>query len=94
LGRGFGFGFGFGFGAAVVTVVVGWGSVVVVTVGEPTADARAEALAIAEVLPAGVVFPPPEEIPMMIRAAKPIMAAPAFCSFFNGGPPDGPPLSA
>jgi len=81
---------------ALVAVAVGRGAVVVavVDVGEPTADARAEALAIAEVLPGGVVLPPPEAIPMMIRAAKPITAAPTFCSFFNGGPPDGPPLSA
>jgi hypothetical protein len=75
---------------ALVAVAVGRGAVVVVVagvaMGEPTADARAEALAIAEVLPAGVVLPPPEAIPMMIRAAKPITAAPAFCSFFNDGP--------
>ena len=41
-----------------------------VTVGETTADARAEELAIGEVLLVGVVLPPPVAIPIMASRAK------------------------
>ena len=43
-------------------------------VGEAAPDARADALAIGEVLLVGVAFPPQLEIPMMINTMKPTTA--------------------
>jgi len=83
-----------GFAFTLVAVAAGAGADVAVAVGEATADARAEELAIGEVLLVGVVFPPPVAIPMMASRAKPATATPTLCSFFIGGPFDGPPLSA
>jgi hypothetical protein len=53
-----------------------------------------EPLAIGEVLPVGAAFPPPATIPMITSTMKPMTAMPILCSFFIGGPFDGPPLSA
>jgi hypothetical protein len=83
-----------GFAFTFVAVAPGAGADVVVTVSEARAEARAEELAIGEVLLAGVVFPPPVAIPIMASTAKPTTATPTLCSFFIGGPSDGPPLSA
>jgi hypothetical protein len=82
-----------GFGFAFLAAAAGLADVAV-AVDEPTADARAEALAIGEVLPVGVAFPPQLEIPMMISTMKPATARPSLFCFFIGGPSDGPPLSA
>jgi hypothetical protein len=82
-----------GFGFAFLAAAVGLADVAV-AVGEPTADARAEALAIGEVLPVGETFPPQLEIPMTISTMKPTTARPNLFCFFIGGPSDGPPLSA
>jgi hypothetical protein len=87
--RGLGFGFGFGF----VATAAGVGEDVAVKGAEATVDARAEALAIGEVLPADVEFPPQSEIPIMSSTMKAITVSPALCSFFIGSPSDGPPLS-
>jgi hypothetical protein len=84
-----GFGFGFGFLAAAVGLAD-----VTVAAGEPTADARAEALAIGELLPVGVALSPQLEIPTTISTIKPTTARPNLFCFFIGGPSDGPPLSA
>lgn len=70
-----------------------------VKVGEAASDATeaaetAVALAIGDVLAVGVAFPPQLEIPMIISTMMPTTARPTFCSFFIGGPSDGPPLSA
>ena len=68
---------------------------VAVAVGEATVDAKAEALAIGDVLLVGVAFPLPVTSPMMYsRTMKPTMAMPTLCFLFIGGPSDGPPLSA
>lgn len=81
-----------GFGFAFLAAAVGLADVAV-AVGDPTADARAEALAIAEVLPLGVAFPPQLEIPMMISNMNPRTARPSLFCFFIGSPSGGPPLS-
>jgi hypothetical protein len=62
--------------------------------GEPADEPNAEPLAIGEVLPLGVAFPPQLEIPIMSSTTKAMTVRPALCSFFIGGPFDGPPLSA
>ena len=85
--RGFGFGFGF------VATVAGVGEDVAVKGAEATVDARAEAPAIGEVLPAEVEFPPQSEIPIISSTMKAITISPALCSFFIGSLSDGPPLS-
>lgn len=86
-------GFGFGFGFAFVATVAGVGEDVAVKGAGATVDARAEALAIGEVLPVGVEFPPQSEIPIMSSTMNAIKASPALCSFFIGSLSDGPPLS-
>ncbi len=83
-----------GFAFALVATADGMGADVAVRVGEATVDARAETLAIGEVLPVGAALPPPVAIPMMASTMKPTTAMPTLCSFFIGGPFDGPPLSA
>ena len=81
--RGFAFTFVAAAGAGVVDVAA--------TVAEATADARAEELAIGEVLPVGVAFQPPVASPIIASTAKPAMATPTLCSFFIDGPLYGPP---
>jgi hypothetical protein len=74
------------FAAALTAAAVGLGAGALATTGKPTADARAEALAIAEVLLAGAAFPAPAASPMMKNTAMPATATPIFWSFFIGGP--------
>jgi hypothetical protein len=88
-----GFGFGFAFAFAFVATAAGVGEDVTVKGAEATVDARAEAPAMGEVLPADVEFPPQSEIPIMSSTMKAITVSPALCSFFIGSPSDGPPLS-
>jgi hypothetical protein len=83
-----------GFAFTFVTAAAEAGADVAVTLCETTGDAGAEILAIGDVLPVGVAFSPPVANPMMASRAKPATAMPTFCSFFIGGPFDGPPLSA
>ena len=73
---------GLGLAFAFVAITDGVGVDVAVTAGEAAADARAEALAIGDTLLAGVDFPPPLTIPMMISTMMPTTAMPTFCSFF------------
>jgi hypothetical protein len=62
--------------------------------GDPTGEPLGEPLAIGEVLPLGVAFPPQLEIPMMISTIKPTTAMPSLFGFFTRDPFYGPPLSA
>jgi len=50
--------------------------------GEPTGEPLGEPLAIGEVLPLGVAFPPQFEIPMMTSTMKPMMAMLSLFCFF------------
>lgn len=83
-----------GFAFALVATAAGVRTGVAVIVGEATPDARADALAIGEVLLVGVAFPPQLEIPMMINTMKPTTARPSLFCFFTGDPLPGPALSA
>jgi hypothetical protein len=75
----------------VGAAVVGGGGAVVGTeeavtagepLGEPTGEPLGEELAIGEVLPLGVAFPPQFEIPMMTSIMKPMTAMLSLLCFF------------